>query len=204
MFTGIIQDKGIVKHRDADGDSIRFMIKPVSGDFTYDVKPGDSISVNGACMTAETISSEGFSFTAIKETLKKTNLGKLEADSVVNLEKAMTMNSKLDGHIVQGHVDTTGKIKKIKTDGTTKEYHISFSKKFRDNLIHVGSIAINGVSLTIADIRNNDKNTIIKIAIIPHTFEATNFSKLKKGDLVNIEFDMIGKYVKSILKKAKK
>ncbi|HMQ68047.1 MAG TPA: riboflavin synthase [Ignavibacteria bacterium] len=201
MFTGIIQDKGKIVKRTVNKDSIRFTVKPESKIFTKNLKIGDSISINGACMTVENIISGEFSFTTIKESLSKTNLSALKSDDLVNLEEAMTLRSKLDGHIVQGHVDCTGTVKKITKLKDSWEYFIEFSSEFSQNIIPIGSIAINGVSLTIAAIpKENAKNVLIKVAIIPHTFKHTNFSKLKAGDTVNIEFDILGKYVNRIFK----
>ncbi|MEO6694716.1 MAG: riboflavin synthase [Ignavibacteria bacterium] len=202
MFTGIIQDTGKVKSRIKKGDSLGLVVTPDSHSFLSDVKNGDSISINGACMTVETFTADNFEFTVINESLTKTNLGNLEVNSVVNLEKAMTLNSKLDGHIIQGHVDTKGQIQKITNRNGSHEFFIDFSNDFSDNIIYVGSITINGVSLTIADIvEENPIKTLIKIGIIPHTYKITNFNLLKENDMVNIEFDMMGKYVKRILKK---
>ena len=185
-----------------EGDGIRFAVKPASVDFLASTNIGDSISINGACMTAEMVTENEFEFTTIKESLSKTNLGLLQTGDKVNIEVAMTMNSKLDGHIVQSHVDTTGTVEEIKPLENSYEFFISFPSKFRQNIIYVGSIAVNGVSLTIAEIvsEDNDKVTI-KIAIIPHTYEVTTFGNLKAGDKVNIEFDMIGKYVQRIMNK---
>jgi len=202
MFTGIIQDTGKVDSRIKKGDSVQFVVKPVSNDFLNDVKAGDSISINGACMTVEKTLENTFEFTTVNESLSKTNLGLLKISDLVNLEKALTLNSKIDGHMVQGHVDTTGIIKKINSVKDSFEFFIEFPSKFRDNIIYVGSISINGVSLTIAGIiKEKSKKVLIKIAIIPHTYKVTNFGLLKKSDIVNIEFDMMGKYVKRILKK---
>lgn len=200
MFTGIIQDTGKIKSRSLRGDSIVFNIIPSSKDLLKEVKSGDSISINGACMTVENLTDAGFEFTTVKESLEKTNLGLLEINDNVNLESAMTMNSKLDGHMVQGHIDTTGIIKKIDPKENSLEFYIAFASSFRDNIIYVGSITINGVSLTIADIINDGADEVqIKVAIIPHTYKVTCFNQLKENEKVNIEFDMIGKYVKSIL-----
>lgn len=202
MFTGIIQDQGKVKVRNRYGDSIRFKILPCSKAFLKDVKIGDSISINGACMTVEKKGKDFFEFTTVNESLNKTNLGLLDINEFVNLEKAMRMNAKLDGHIVQGHIDTTGFVKKINTLEDSWEFFIEFQSVFKDNIIKIGSIAINGVSLTIADIiKESGKTIVIKIAVIPHTFSVTNFKYLKPEDKVNIEFDMLGKYVKRILNK---
>jgi riboflavin synthase len=200
MFTGIIQTKGKVISKTHEGDGIKFTIQPDNAGFLSGVNVGDSIAINGACMTAIDIAENTFSFTTIKESLSKTNLGELFEGSFVNLETAMTMNSKLDGHIVQGHVDTTGTVKDINKLENSHEFFIEFPAVYHSNIIQVGSITINGVSLTIADIMSEDENNIlIKIAIIPHTYEVTTFSELKSGNKVNIEFDMIGKYVKRIM-----
>lgn len=158
------------------------------------------MSIDGACMTIERARGNKFQFTTIKESLSKTNLGYLSVDSFVNLEKPMKLNSTLDGHIVQGHVDTTGTVEKINRLKDSWEYFVKFSSKFRENIIYVGSISINGISLTIAEIvRETKKSVLIKVAIIPHTYEITNFKYLKPKDPVNIEFDMLGKYVKRII-----
>ncbi len=200
MFTGIIHCTGEIINKIPVGDSLKFLVKPSSESFSDDVRIGDSISVNGACMTVEKKYNYSFEFTTINESLKKTNLKYLEAGSVINLEKAMTLNSKLDGHIVQGHVDVTGIIEKIKAKKNSHEFFISFPAKYKYNVIYVGSIAVNGVSLTIAKIlKSKSKSMQIKLAIIPHTYNVTNFNRLNKGDIVNIEFDMIGKYVKQII-----
>ncbi len=202
MFTGIIQDVGRVKGKTAKGDSIKFLVEPSSKKFLKDVTAGESISINGACMTVEKKLSGKFEFTTIMESLSKTNLSTLKINELVNLEKAMTLSSKLDGHIVQGHVDSTGVVKKIITKKDSWEYYIEFDSKFRDNIIYVGSIAVNGVSLTIAGIvKETVKKILIKLAIIPHTFKVTNFNSLKENDKVNIEFDMLGKYVNRIFTK---
>lgn len=201
MFTGIIQDTGRILSALGKGDSRKFSVNTQQG-FLKDVKIGDSISVNGACMTVESYSKDNFEFTAIAESLSKTNLGRLQEGSYINLEKSMTMNSKLDGHIVSGHVDTIGMVSRIVENEDSWEFFIKFSNKFADNVIYKGSIAINGVSLTIAEIvKEGNKNITIRISIIPHTFNHTNFKFLREGDIINIEFDLLGKYVKRILRK---
>lgn len=201
MFTGIIQDTGRILSSDIKGDSKKFCVD-VQEDFLQGVRIGDSISVNGACMTVESYSKDNFEFTTIAESLSKTNLGKLEAGSYINLEKSMTMNSKLDGHIVSGHIDTIGLVDKVIENEDSWEFFIKFSNKFSDNVIYKGSVAINGVSLTIAEIvKEGNKNTTIRISIIPHTFNHTNFKFLREKDIVNIEFDLLGKYVQRILRK---
>lgn len=178
------------------GDSIKFLVEPTIRQYLNDIKTGDSMAINGACMTIESKRGNKFEFTTINESLSKTNLGDLKIGSFVNLEKPMKINSKLDGHIVQGHVDATGTVKRINRLKDSWEFFIEFSSKFRDNIIYVGSISINGVSLTIAQIVSENKRTVtVKVAIIPHTFDVTNFKFFKPGTKVNIEFDMMGKYV---------
>lgn len=200
MFTGIIQTTGKVVSKNLEGDGIKFYVRPEDESLLAGLNIGDSIAINGACMTVESKSDNDFTFTTINESLGKTNLGALEPNSYINLEPAMTMSSKLDGHIVQGHVDTTGTVKDIKPLENSHEYFIEFPTRFKSNVIYVGSIAINGVSLTVADIVSEDENNVtIKIAIIPHTYKVTTFKDLKPDDIVNIEFDMIGKYVQRIV-----
>ncbi len=202
MFTGIITDLGNILSMNPEGSSIQFIIEPFKKKFLRGVNTGDSISVNGACMTVERKSKDTFGFTAIKESLGKTNLGLLKAGVIINLEKAVKINSRLDGHIVQGHVDTTGIIKRISKINNSSEFFIQFPGKFRDNIIYTGSITINGVSLTVAEIvKESSLKVMIKVAIIPYTFEATNFSRLMEEDIVNLEFDMLGKYVQRIFMK---
>lgn len=196
MFTGIITDMGKIIANKRKGDSIKFLVEPTIRQYLNDIKTGDSMAINGACMTVEGKRVNKFEFTTIKESLSKTNLGDLKIGSYVNLEKPMKFNSKLDGHIVQGHVDATGIIKKINKLEDSWEYFIEFSSKFRDNIIYVGSISINGVSLTVAEIvKENKKAVTVKVAIIPHTYDVTNFKFFKVDTKVNIEFDMMGKYV---------
>jgi riboflavin synthase len=202
MFTGIVTDKGKVISINKRGDSIVFQIQPSQKNYLYGIGKGFSISVNGACMTIVKTNGRIFEITTIRESLSKTNLGDLKIGNFINLEKPMNINATLDGHIVQGHVDSTGKVVKINRLKDSWEYFISFPGKFFDNIIYVGSISINGVSLTIADIvKETKREVIVKVAIIPHTYNVTNFKEMKVNDRVNIEFDMLGKYVKRILKK---
>jgi riboflavin synthase len=202
MFTGIVTDMGKVLSIVPYGDSIKFSIESSHKYYLNKSVTGQSMAINGACMTIEKIKNNRFNFTTIKESLSKTNLGDLKKGSKVNLEKPMSMNATLDGHIVQGHVDTTGIITRINKLLDSWEYFIEFPSIFRDNIIYVGSIAVNGVSLTIADIvSESSKRIIVKVSIIPHTYKVTNFQFLKRKDRVNLEFDMLGKYVKRVLKK---
>lgn len=204
MFTGIVTDTGKVVKTTPRGDSIKFTIAPSKKYYLKDRKKGDSIAINGACMTIENIKDNKFEFTTVNESLSKTNLGDLIIGSFVNLEKPMKIHESLDGHIVQGHVDATGKVYKVKKLKDSWEFYFEFPVKFRNNIIYVGSISINGISLTIAEIvKEKAKTVVIKVAIIPHTYSATNFQYLKPGDRINLEFDMLGKFVMRILGKFK-
>ncbi len=204
MFTGIVTDTGKVIRTTPKGDSIRFLIAPSKKTFLKDRRKGDSIAINGACMTIERINNNRFEFTTVNESLSKTNLKDLEIGSYVNLEKPMKLSESLDGHIVQGHVDATGTVYKINKLKDSWEFFFEFPIQFKKNIIYVGSISINGISLTIAQIvKETKKSVIIKVAIIPHTFSATNFKYLKPGDRINLEFDMLGKFVMRILGKIK-
>jgi len=199
MFTGIVTSTGKVVKITPRGDSIVFLVQPQTKNYLRDRRKGDSIAINGACMTITALKNGKFEFTTVNESLSKTNLGGLVIGSFVNLEKPMKLHESLDGHIVQGHVDSTGKVYDIRKLKDSWEFFFEFPLKFRKNLIYVGSISINGISLTVADLRETSKKVIIKTAIIPHTFTATNFQYLKKGDSVNLEFDMLGKFVMRIL-----
>ena len=204
MFTGIVTDTGKVIRTTPKGDSIRFLIAPSKKTYLKDRRKGDSIAINGACMTIERINNNRFEFTTVNESLSKTNLKDLETGSYVNLEKPMKLSESLDGHIVQGHVDATGTVYKINKLKDSWEFFFKFPIQFKKNIIYVGSISINGISLTIAQIvKETKKSVIIKVAIIPHTFSATNFKYLKPGDRINLEFDMLGKFVMRILGKIK-
>ncbi|MDD5361850.1 MAG: riboflavin synthase [Ignavibacteria bacterium] len=203
MFTGIVTSTGKVIKITPRGDSIVFSVSPEVKNFLKDRRKGDSMAINGACMTITAIKNGVFEFTTVNESLSKTNLGDLIRGSYVNLEKPMKLNDSLDGHIVQGHVDTTGKVYSVKKLKDSWEFYFEFPIKYKKNLIYVGSITINGISLTVAGIKDTKKSVVIKTAIIPHTYSATNFQHLKKDDRVNLEFDMLGKYVMRILGKIK-
>lgn len=200
MFTGIVETTGKVLSKTKEGTGIRLSVKPNTSGYLKSMKVGDSMAINGACMTITSKNSASFTFDTMAESLKKTNLGLLKSGSLVNLERAMSAGARFDGHFVQGHVDTTGLITKInKLDGSW-EIFIEFPKKLADSVIYVGSISVDGISLTVAEIAK-DKGTkaVIKVAIIPHTLKVTKLGQAKPGDVVNIEFDMIGKYIKRII-----
>ena len=193
MFTGIVETVGEIKELAKNDSSIKVSILP---NLNFDdVKIGDSISVNGACLTVAELNGKILVFDIVRETLKITNLNTLEISKMVNLERAMLLSSRIDGHIVQGHIDGVGEIIDISTAKDNTEIFIRLNEKNSKNCIYKGSIAINGISLTIADIKKN----IIKIAIIPHTLNNTTLNYVKIGDLVNIETDMLSKYVEKIM-----
>ena len=188
MFTGIIEATGIVKEIIKNGSNRTYWIQSI---LSSKFKRDQSISHNGVCLTVEETKHNMHRVTAIKETLIKTNLKKWQPETVINIERSLLPSSRLDGHFVQGHVDTTGVCEKIKDRKGSLEFSFSFSKKFSPLVIEKGSICINGISLTAFEVKKN----IFKVAIIPYTFMHTNLQYIKKNDAVNIEFDMLGKYL---------
>lgn len=188
MFTGIIEAKGTITDISISDSNYTFWIE---SSLSSQLKIDQSLSHNGVCLTVEEIKSNMHRVTAIQETLQKTNLGNLSVGSVINLERCMTLNGRIDGHIVQGHVDTTGVCKKITNKNGSWEYLIEINPSFAGLIIEKGSICMNGISLTIFNVTKNS----FTVAIIPYTFEHTNIHLLIEGATVNIEFDMIGKYV---------
>jgi riboflavin synthase len=207
MFSGIIRDLGIVTGKTKIQEGYRFRIK--SKKISKDVKTADSVAVNGVCHTITKKRGNEFEFVTMHETLKKTNLGKLNLKDKVNLESSLRINDEIGGHFVFGHIDDTGtisSIKQIKADKNSSEesdnweYWIKLPKKYSQFVIYVGSIAVDGVSLTVAELKPLKGNHFeIKVAIIPYTFNNTLFKKYRAGDRVNIEFDFLGKYVQRIL-----
>ena len=207
MFSGIIRDMGIVTGKTKIQEGYRFRIK--SKKIAKDVKAADSVAVNGVCHTITEKRGDEFEFVTMHETLKKTNLGKLNVKDKVNLESSLRMNHEIGGHFVFGHIDDTGiisSIKQIKTDKNSHEesdnwdYWIKLPKKYSQFVIYVGSIAVDGVSLTVAEVKPVKGNYFeIKVAIIPYTFNNTLFKRYRAGERVNIEFDFLGKYVQRIL-----
>lgn len=191
MFTGIIKCLGEIKSISINGSNKTFWIK---SDISQEVNIDESVSHDGVCLTIEDIKENTYKVTAIKETLDKTNLYDWKIDGIVNLEKSMQMNGRIDGHIVQGHVDTTAVcINKKVLDGST-EFTFRFKKKFTSLIIEKGSICLNGISLTAFNVRKKK----FTVAIIPYTLEHTNLSLVEENALVNLEFDMLGKYVTRI------
>jgi riboflavin synthase len=188
MFTGIIENIGQIKAIEHKGSNISFWIQsPLSNQLKID----QSVSHNGVCLTVESIENETHKVTAIAETLEKTNLGFLETGNIVNLERCMLLNGRLDGHIVQGHVDTVAKCTEYTEKDGSWEYTFAFDQKFAALLIEKGSVCVNGISLTAFNVTLNS----FTVAIIPYTYSNTNMQYIKMGDSVNIEFDVLGKYI---------
>ncbi len=188
MFTGIIESLGKVTNVKVDRGNIDFTIE---SEISNELKIDQSVSHNGVCLTVTETTNNTHTVTAVKETLEKSSLGSFSVDDLINLERAMKLGERLDGHLVQGHVDGVAKCIGISVNDGSWIYKFEFDIKNEMLLIEKGSICINGVSLTVFDIAANT----FKVTIIPYTYENTQFKKLKKGDIVNIEFDMIGKYL---------
>ena len=193
MFTGIIEEVGVVKNITASGKSGKIRIS--ANKVLEDVNLGDSIAVNGVCLTVCEVFQNEFVADVMMETVRATNLSKLTRNSKVNLERAMSLSSRFGGHIVTGHVDTTGTIVDFKKEENAVWISIKADENFLNYVVYKGSITIDGVSLTVAFI---DKE-ILKVSIIPHTKESTTLLGKKVGDLVNLESDIIGKYVKKFM-----
>lgn len=193
MFTGIIEELGRVREIETRGEDARIVIE--SRTVTDGSHDGDSISVNGVCLTALEVKGDSFAADVSKETLLRSTLGSLQAGSPVNLERAVTPATRLGGHIVQGHVDARGKFLGSENHGESWTFRFSYPEEIGRYLVFKGSVAVEGISLTIANLTDD----AFEIAIIPKTFEVTNFSQLKPGDEVNLEADVIAKYVERIL-----
>lgn len=196
MFTGIIEELGRVREVEKRGEDARIVIEART--VTEDANNGDSISVNGVCLTALDIKPDSFAADVSKETLFRSTLGKLQTGSPVNLERAVTPATRLGGHIVQGHVDATGKFISSENHGDSWTFRFGYPKQIAQYLVFKGSVAVDGISLTIANLTDD----YFEIAVIPKTLELTNFSQLKPGDAVNLEADIIAKYVERILSTA--
>lgn len=193
MFTGIIEELGEISgwEKHAGGAKMKVAAQIVTGDS----KDGDSIAVNGVCLTAIEISANSFAADVSAETLNRSTLGNLKVGSKVNLERAVTPSTRLGGHIVQGHVDARGTFLAAKQDGDFWTVRVGFPKEMAPYLVYKGSISVEGISLTIANLAEN----YFEIAVIPKTWELTNLSSLKNGDAVNLEADVIAKYVERIM-----
>lgn len=193
MFTGIIEDIGDIKSIKHEGDSAVLVIH--SSKIMDDVKLGDSIAVNGVCLTARSISGNEFTADVMAETLRRSSLGALKPGSKVNLERAMQLGGRFGGHIVSGHIDGTGTIVSMKREANAVWVEISTDSKILKLIIEKGSIAIDGISLTVAYV--DDK--VFKVSVIPHTASETTLLMKKVGDIINLENDTIGKYVEKLL-----
>lgn len=191
MFTGIIETLGKVTNLVTDKDNLHITIE---SEITHELKIDQSVAHNGVCLTVVAIDNNQYTVTAIKETLDKTNIGDLNIDAIVNLERAMKLGERLDGHIVQGHVDQTATCTSVKETEGSWLFTFEYDPKLNNVTIEKGSITVNGVSLTVV---NSQKNSF-SVAIIPYTYEHTNFKTFKVGTNVNLEFDVIGKYVKRL------
>jgi riboflavin synthase len=188
MFTGIIEAQGLVKQVISNGQNRTFWIEST---ISADLKIDQSISHNGVCLTIEEIKDNSHRVTAIPETLKKTNLADWTDGTVINLERSLKLGDRLDGHIVQGHIDCVGICKNVKDEGGSWVFQFEFPKKMAKLVIEKGSITINGISLTAFNVKKKS----FSVAIVPYTFENTNIRYVKSGYKVNLEFDILGKYL---------
>lgn len=188
MFTGIIETLGIIKEIRKDNDNVHIV---VSSTITNELKIDQSVAHNGVCLTVVATNGDEYTVTAIKETIEKTNLGDWNVGDLLNLERAMKLGDRLDGHIVQGHVDQVGICKSVEEANGSWYYTFEYDNKFNNITIEKGSITVNGVSLTVVNSKENE----FSVAIIPYTYEHTNFKSFNIGTKINLEFDVVGKYV---------
>jgi len=188
MFTGIIETLGIIKEIKKDNDNLHIT---VSSSITHELKIDQSVAHNGVCLTVIAIDNEEYTVTAIRETIVKTNLAEWRIGDLLNLERAMKLGDRLDGHIVQGHIDQTGVCTAISEANGSWYFTFEYDSKLNNITIEKGSITVNGVSLTVLNSKPNE----FSVAIIPYTFEHTNFKAFQLGTKINLEFDVVGKYV---------
>ncbi|HSD64263.1 MAG TPA: riboflavin synthase [Ignavibacteriaceae bacterium] len=193
MFTGLVEEKGTLINKIKTGDGYRLEIK--ADKILEDTEIGSSVSVNGCCLTVIEKRTGSILMDTIEETLKKTNLGDLQISDKVNLERPLKADARLGGHFVLGHVDSKGEVIEINELSNSHFIRIRFPEKFRQYLIYVGSVSIDGVSMTVAELNDN----VFGVGVIPHTWEETIFSTKKPGSTVNLEFDVLGKYVERIM-----
>ncbi len=191
MFTGIIEDLGIVTRLEHEQENLHLTMQ---SSITHELKIDQSVSHNGICLTVIQIKDDTYTVTAIKETLDKTNLGHLKVGDQVNIERAMKLGDRLDGHIVQGHVDQTAICQSVKPVDGSWVFTFEYDTSLNNITIEKGSITVNGVSLTVVDSKLNQ----FSVAIIPYTYEHTNFNTFEVGTVVNLEFDVVGKYIKRL------
>jgi riboflavin synthase len=188
MFTGIIETTGRVASLQKEGSNVHFTIE---SDISSQLKVDQSLSHNGVCLTVTALGDGAHTVTAVEETLQRSNLGKLRPGDALNLERAMRSDGRLDGHIVQGHVDTTGVCTGVEELDGSWYFHFEYEPNTDHLLVDKGSVCVNGVSLTVV----NPTEKTFSVAIIPYTYEHTNFNAIRPGDTVNLEFDIIGKYI---------
>lgn len=194
MFTGIIETLATLEKAERENSNVHFTFSSL---ITHELKIDQSVAHNGVCLTVVNISGNRYTVTAIDETLKRTNLGNLKTGNLVNLERCMPANGRFDGHIVQGHVDTTAVCVNITEQNGSWEFEFEHPDKPEYLTVEKGSITINGVSLTVV----KSERTRFSVHIIPYTYEHTNFKSLKINDTVNLEFDIVGKYISKLLKR---
>lgn len=192
MFTGIIETLGEVKRLKKEGENLHITI---TSELRSELKIDQSVAHNGVCLTVVALESDGYTVTAIQETLGKTSLGELKVGDKVNLERAMVLGARLDGHIVQGHVDQTATCQSVEEKDGSWIFTFTYDASLNNVTIEKGSITIDGTSLTVVD----SKKDAFSVAIIPYTYENTRFNTYKKGTTVNLEFDVIGKYVAKLM-----
>jgi len=195
VFTGIIERVGEVASVTADAEFARIEVN--AEELARGVKLGDSIAINGSCLTVAAMAGDRLSFDAVRETLDCTNLGDLEKGSRVNLERAMQAGGRLDGHIVQGHVDATGSVRQLERNGDDVQFFVACPGDFADLLVEKGSVAIDGVSLTVVGVKPEG----FDVVLIPHTLRETNLGEREPGQRVNLEADILGKYMRKYLER---
>ena len=193
MFTGIVEEIGTVAAARKSGGGIRLAIEAPRS--ARELSVNDSVAVSGVCQTVVARRGHTFEMTAVEETLRKTTLGALRKGSRVNIELPMRLNERLGGHLVLGHVDAVGNITGIEERASSRHISVRVPQRFLQYIVPIGSIAVNGVSLTIAEVEGD----ILRVTIIPHTLEQTTFGSAKAGDLVNLEFDVVGKYCERLM-----
>ena len=191
MFTGIIESMGEIISLTSEGSNVHI---EVTSTITHELKIDQSLAHNGVCLTVVEINGDNYIVTAIKETLDKSNIGDLKVGNLVNLERSMKLQERLDGHIVQGHVDQTGICTSIIKEKGSAYYTFQYEDTYSNVTIEKGSVTINGVSLTVVNSKENE----FSVAIIPYTVAHTNFKEFKTGTKVNLEFDVVGKYIKRL------
>ena len=192
MFTGIIETTGLVSDIESAGTNLTFRIE---SSLASELKIDQSVSHNGVCLTVTSVANDSYTVTAVDETLKKTNLGRIQRGNRINLERCMPANGRFDGHIVQGHVDQTGVCTAVQDVDGSWLFDFQYDSASDNVTVEKGSICINGVSLTVF----NSQPDQFRVTIIPYTYDHTNFGDLRAGDTVNLEFDIVGKYLKKML-----